>query len=130
MKNKELTKAELQLMQILWKKEKAFVNDILDSMQEPKPAYNTVSTIMRILVAKGFVSYKAYGRTHRYYPMITEKDYTNNFMTGVKNTLFGGSFTSMLSFFAQREKLSEREREDILDILNRTRKETEENKLK
>ena len=70
---KELTKAEDQIMQILWNLEKGFVNDIIEKMEEPKPAYNTVSTIVRILVKKEFVGFKAYGKSHQYYPLI-DKD--------------------------------------------------------
>ena len=71
---KELTKAEEQVMQILWKIEKGFVKDIIDSMPKPKPAYNTVSTIVRILEKKGFVGHNAYGKTHEYYPLVSKKD--------------------------------------------------------
>jgi BlaI family transcriptional regulator, penicillinase repressor len=73
---KELTKAEDQVMQILWKLEKAFVKDIVEEMPNPKPAYNTVSTIVRILETKGFVNHKAYGKTHEYFPTITKEKYT------------------------------------------------------
>lgn len=72
-KVKELTKAELQIMQLLWSKERAYVNDLLEEMPEPRPAYNTVSTIVRILEKKGFVSHKSYGNTHEYYPVV-ERD--------------------------------------------------------
>ena len=76
---KELTKAEDQVMQILWKLEKAFVKDIVEEMPNPKPAYNTVSTIVRILETKGFVNHKAYGKTHEYFPTITKEKYTKFF---------------------------------------------------
>ena len=115
---KELTKVELQLMNVLWDKEQGFVNDILAEISEPKPAYNTVSTFMRILVTKGFVGYKSFGKSHQYFPLITREDYMENFMNGVKTTFFSGSFRSMISFFAQKEKLSNKEIESIIDILN------------
>lgn len=72
---RELTRAEEQVMQILWIIKKGFVKDILERIDEPKPAYNTVSTIVRILQEKGFVSHKAYGRTHEYFPIISKSDY-------------------------------------------------------
>ena len=77
---KELTKAEEQVMQLLWKKEKAFVKDLVEQMTDPKPAYNTVSTIVRILEKKGFVDHNAYGKTHEYFPLISRKEYTRSFM--------------------------------------------------
>ena len=77
---KELTKAEEQVMQILWQIEKGFVKDVLAKMSEPKPAYNTVSTIIRILEKKGFVSYKAYGKTHEYFPIIDKTTYSNFYL--------------------------------------------------
>ena len=75
---RELTRAEEQVMQVLWKIKKGFVKDILEHFDEPKPAYNTVSTIVRILQDKGFVNHKAYGRTHEYYPVISKSEYSNS----------------------------------------------------
>ena len=80
---RELTKAELQLMQIIWDKKHVFVNDILDALKEPKPAYNTVSTIVRILEKKGFVAHEAYGKSHRYFPVISKREYMSGFMVQV-----------------------------------------------
>mgnify|MGYP001283964940 FL=1 len=88
-KMKELTKAEEQIMQILWQLEEAFVNDIVDKMPEPKPAYNTVSTIVRILEKKGFVNHIAYGKTHQYYPLISKTEYTRSFMKSFMGSYFG-----------------------------------------
>lgn len=118
---KELTKVELQLMNILWDKKAAFVNDVLEQLAEPKPAYNTISTFMRILVSKGFVGYKAFGKSHQYYPLISRETYMEYFLSSVKNTFFSGSFQSMISFFAKREKLSKKEMEDLLTMLNENR---------
>ena len=98
-KTQELTRAELEIMQILWRVERGFVNDILESMPEPKPAYNTVSTIVRILEKKGFVAHKAFGKSHEYYPLISRTEYTSSFMTSVVNNFFGGSIGNMVSFF-------------------------------
>lgn len=116
-KIKELTKVELQLMNVLWDKGQGFVNDILLEIPEPRPAYNTVSTFMRILVNKGFVAYQSTGKSHCYYPLITREAYMESFMASVKNTFFSGSFRSMISFFAKKEKLSKNEIESIMKIL-------------
>ena len=88
-KTQELTRAELEIMQILWRVERGFVNDILESMPEPKPAYNTVSTIVRILEKKGFVAHKAFGKSHEYYPLISRTEYTSSFMTHDKGISVG-----------------------------------------
>ena len=103
---KELTRAEEQIMQILWKLEKGFVKDIIDEMPEPKPAYNTVSTIVRILEKKEFVGYNAYGKTHEYFPLVSKKVYTGSFMKGFINNYFGNSYKQRVSFFAEEEDLT------------------------
>jgi BlaI family transcriptional regulator, penicillinase repressor len=103
---KELTKAEDQVMQILWKLEKAFVKDIVEAMPDPKPAYNTVSTIVRILETKGFVDHTAYGKTHEYYPLITKEKYTKFYLNNLLKGYFDGSFQNLVSFFARENKLS------------------------
>ncbi|MCF8298437.1 MAG: BlaI/MecI/CopY family transcriptional regulator [Saprospiraceae bacterium] len=114
---KELTKAEEQIMHILWKLEKAFVNDIVEKMPEPKPAYNTVSTIVRILERKGFVGYKAYGKTHEYFPLIQKEEYTSKFFNGFLKNYFDNSFQNMVSFFSKDKNLSTKEMEEIIKIL-------------
>ena len=114
---KELTKAEEQLMQILWEKEKAFVNDLLEDLPEPKPAYNTVSTVMRVLERKGFVSHKAYGNTHEYFPLVSKKEYTDQSCKTLLKGYFSNSFEKMVSFFAIEEKLSLKEMEEIKRIM-------------
>jgi BlaI family transcriptional regulator, penicillinase repressor len=103
---KELTKAEDQVMQILWRLEKAFVKDIVEAMPDPKPAYNTVSTIVRILETKGFVDHTAYGKTHEYYPLITKEKYTRFYLNNLLKGYFDGSFQNLVSFFAREHKLS------------------------
>ena len=115
---KELTKAEEQVMQILWKLEKGFVKDIIDEMPTPKPAYNTVSTIVRILEKKGFVGYTAYGKTHEYYPLTSKKEYTGSFLKGFIKNYFGNSYRQMVSFFAKEENLSVEEMEEIINLLS------------
>jgi predicted transcriptional regulator len=112
---KELTKAEEQIMQLLWQLEEAFVNDIVDKMPEPKPAYNTVSTIVRILEKKGFVDHKAYGKTHLYFPLISKTDYTRSFMKSFMGNYFGNSFREMVSFFAKHDNMSVSEIEKLME---------------
>jgi len=116
-KFKELTKAEEQLMQILWQKNKAFVNDLLEDLPEPKPAYNTVSTVIRLLEKKGFVSHKAYGNTHEYFPIVSKKEYTDLSCKTLLKGYFSNSFEKMVSFFAKEEKLSLKEMEEIKRIM-------------
>ena len=103
---KELTKAEEQIMQILWKIEKGFVNDILDGFPLPKPAYNTVSTIVRILEKKEFVAHKAYGKTHEYFPLISKEEYSslsNNIMgLMILNIKFLSFFSLLSSSFLEK----------------------------
>ena len=110
---KELTKAEEQIMQILWQIEKGFVNDVLNNLPDPKPAYNTVSTVIRILEQKGFVGHKAYGKTHEYFPLVTKSDYTVSLMSGVMKNYFGGSFKQMVSFFADGNNISLSELDEV-----------------
>lgn len=115
---KELTKAEEQIMRILWKLEKGFVKDILEKLPDPKPAYNTVSTIVRILEKKGFVSHNAFGKTHQYYPMISREKYTRLFMQNFIRKYFQDSFGEMMSFFARDKNLSLHELEDIRRMIS------------
>ena len=103
---KELTKAEEQIMQELWTLEKAFVKEIVDKLPEPKPAYNTVSTIIRILEKKGFVDHYAYGKTHQYFPLVSKMDYTKTYFRNFLNGYFSNSFQEMVSFFAKEDKMS------------------------
>lgn len=114
---KELTKAEEQIMQVLWDKKKAFVNDLLELLPEPKPAYNTVSTIIRILEKKGYVDHKAYGKTHQYFPLVSKKAYTKSTFKTMLNGYFSNSFQQMVSFFAKEENLSLSEMEEIKRIM-------------
>ena len=102
----ELTKAELEIMQVIWQKEKVLVHDILAELPEPKPAYNTVSTIVRILENKGFVSHKAYGRTYEYFPIVGKEEYTNTYMRTVLDNFFEGSVSRMVNFFSSQVNLS------------------------
>ena len=110
---KKLTQAEEQIMQVLWDLEKGFVNDIVSQLPDPKPAYNTVSTIVRILEQKGFISHKAYGRTHEYYPLVHKEEYSREYLDNFTQNYFSNSYKALASFFANTENLSIRELEEI-----------------
>lgn len=116
---RELTKAELQIMQLLWKKEKAFVNDLVGELPEPKPAYNTVSTIIRILEKKGFVSHKSFGKTHEYYPLINRDIYLNSYMGNVLQSFFSNSVPNLVSFLSKKEGISLDEANEIMEIIEK-----------
>jgi len=110
---KELTRAEEQIMHVLWEIEKGLVKDILDRLPEPKPAYNTVSTIVRILEKKGFVDHEAFGKTHQYFPRITLNEYRRGFLKSFVNRFFGNSYQEMVSFFASDRKITIQELEEM-----------------
>ncbi len=116
---KELTKAEEQVMQLLWKLEKAFVKDLIDEMPEPKPAYNTVSTIVRILEKKGFVDHNAYGKTHEYFPIVSREEYTRLYMRNFMRKYFSGSFKDMVSFFAKDDNMSLTDLDELIQDVKR-----------
>ncbi len=114
---KELTKAEEEIMQVLWELETAFVKEVIERMPEPKPAYNTVSTIVRILEQKGFVGHEALGKSHRYFPLMSKEDYTKQFMKGFVSKYFSGSYQQMVSFFTKEDNLSIEELEELMQEL-------------
>ena len=118
-KTQELTRAELEIMQILWDRGSGFVNDILEALPEPKPAYNTVSTVVRILEKKGFVDHKAYGKSHEYYPIVDRDSYTQGFMSSVLNNFFGGSPSRMVSFLSSNKSISMEEADQIMKLLKK-----------
>ncbi|MDH5603112.1 MAG: BlaI/MecI/CopY family transcriptional regulator [Cyclobacteriaceae bacterium] len=111
---KELTKAEDEIMQILWKIKRGHVKDLLEYFPDPKPAYNTVSTIVRILVTKGFVKYKAFGKTHEYYPAVPKETYSKFYLNNFLGKYFSGSFENLVSFFARENNLSLKEVEELM----------------
>ena len=115
---RDLTRAEEQVMQVLWKIKKGFVKEILEHFDDPKPAYNTVSTIVRILQEKGFVTHKAYGRTHEYYPLVTKNEYSKSHLSNFVNDYFSNSFEKMVSFFAKEKGISLQEMEEIMKIMD------------
>ncbi len=116
--NKQLTKAEEQLMQVLWELKEASVKEIIEQLPTPKPAYNTVSTIIRILENKEFVSHKSKGRGYIYYPIIEKTTYSNQSLQKLVDGYFDGSFKSMVSFFVKKNKVDVNELDTILKIIN------------
>jgi len=111
---KTLTKAEEEVMQLLWQLKKASVAEIIAEMESPKPAYNTVSTIVRILQNKAFVDYQKQGRSHIYFPVVSKENYTKFTMAKLKDNYFGGSVKSMLSFFVKKNNMSLKDLEEVL----------------
>jgi len=112
----QLTNKEEEVMQALWQLEKAFVKEILAALPQENH-YNTISTIVRNLEEKGYVSYTAYGKTHQYYPIISKEEYTKKFMNLAMKRYFNNNYMNMVSFFAKEEKISAKELREILDII-------------
>lgn len=115
----KLTNKEEEVMHIIWKLEKAFVKDVLAAIKEDKPHYNTLSTIIRNLEEKGYVSHTAYGNTHQYYPVIAKEEYRKKFMSNAIENYFNNSYKNMISFFAKEEKISAEELREILDMIEK-----------
>lgn len=108
-RNTDLTRAELEVMFIVWQKGECVVHDIREKLPEPKPAYNTVSTIIRILEKKGFVSHRPYGKVHIYYPLISQPAYTRKYVGSIIQNFFDGSISELVSFFQKQGDVSDEE---------------------
>ncbi|RYU86962.1 BlaI/MecI/CopY family transcriptional regulator [Mucilaginibacter terrigena] len=119
MEIKDLTRAEEQIMQVLWQLEKGFVKDVLDVLPEPKPAYNTVSTIIRILETKGFVDHNAFGKSHEYYPVVSKEEYKNFAADKLLTGYFDNSVNRILSFFVNKEKINLKEADEIMKLIEK-----------
>lgn len=117
---KPLTKAEEEIMQALWQLDKAFIKDVVDALPGPKPHYNTVSTIIKILEDKGFVAHESFGKANRYYAVVEKDDYSKKSMKQFVKKYFEGSFTNMLSFFAKEKDISVKDLEELLNELKKT----------
>jgi len=111
-----LTKAEEQVMQILWKLKRGLVHDVIGELPEPKPAYNTVSTVIRVLEKKGFVDHKAYGNTYEYFPLIDKDEYTRVHFRHFMKDYFDNSFPRMAAFFAKEYDMDLEEMEEMLKM--------------
>jgi len=116
---KQLTKAEEDIMQVLWQLKSANVKQIIKEFPEPKPAYNTVSTIVRILENKGFVDYEKIGKGHIYFPLLKKQDYSNQSITKLVDNYFQGSFKSMVSFFVKKNDINLKELDSVLKEIDK-----------
>ncbi|WP_207430678.1 BlaI/MecI/CopY family transcriptional regulator [Sabulibacter ruber] len=114
----KLGKREEQIMQIVWQLEKAFIKDIIDELPEPKPHYNTVATMVKILTEKGFLQAEKIGNTFQYSPLIPLAEYRKQDVASIKKKYFGNSFSKMITHFAKEEDLSNEEIDELLRIIN------------
>jgi predicted transcriptional regulator len=114
---KKLTRKEEEVMKILWKLEKAFVKDIIEEYDDPKPHYNTVSSLVRLLQDKGIVGFKQYGNTYEYFPLMTKEDYRKTFMKQVISDYFDNSYKSAVAFFVKEKGLSPAELEELIKMI-------------
>ena len=112
-----LTKAEEQVMQILWEQEEGFVKDLLEHFPEPKPAYNTVSTIIRILEKKGFVGHRSFGKSHQYYPLVSREEYRGDRFSSLMKDYFNNSMKQVLSHFSDSGSMNMKEADEIIRLM-------------
>lgn len=114
---KEITKAQEEILRALWEVGEGVVIDVIDKLPEPKPAYNTVSTVIKVLEKKGYVSHKVYGKTHVYYPIVTKEAYAGNTLKSTYTQLFNGSLNQVVSFFVKEDKVSLKELEELKNYI-------------
>jgi BlaI family penicillinase repressor len=122
-----LTKAEEQVMQILWEEKEGFVKELLPHFPEPRPAYNTVSTIIRILEKKGFVGHNSFGKSHRYYPLISREKYRNERFSSLMKDYFNNSMKQVLSHFGKSGAMSMKEADEIIQIMEELKRNSDKN---
>lgn len=116
----ELTKSEERIMQVIWRLQKAFVKDIIEELDdEPKPPYNTISSIVRLLEKKGYVNYNAYGKTYEYFPAISKEEYAKTSFSKLFSGYFDNSPKSLLSFMVKEQKLSQKDIEELNALINK-----------
>jgi len=114
---KKLTRKEEELMKILWRLEKAFVKDIVEKYPDPKPHYNTISSLVRLLQDKGVIGYTQYGNTYQYHPLISKEEYRRSFMNQIVTDYFDNSYKSAVAFFVKEKGLSDEEIEDLIKLI-------------
>src|SRR5919205_656360 len=119
---KTLTKAEEQVMQIVWKLKEGFIRDIMEALPPPKPHQNTVATILKILMEKEFVGVKVFGRQHQYYPLISKESYSKSSIKNLVKSYFGGSFSEAVSFMVKENNISLEDLETLLQQLKKGKK--------
>lgn len=115
----ELTKAQEEILQVLWELNEGVVTDVIDKLPEPKPAYNTVSTVIRVLEKKGYVIHKAYGKTHVYFPKVSKQEYRQHFFSSSLKGFFNNSVNQLVSFFVKQKKLSINELEELRKMIDK-----------
>ena len=113
----KLTNKEEEIMQVLWKLKKAFVKEVIAELPEPKPHYNTVSTVIRKMEDKGYMKHEIFGNTHRYYPIVSKENYRKNYFLDATQNYFENSYKNVVSFFAQEEKISADELREIIKLI-------------
>ena len=117
-----LTKAEEEVMQIIWDLERCLVRDVIDKLGDPDMPHSTISSVVRILEKKGFVGHKAYGKTHEYFPVITREEYAQHGVTSIMDKYFGGSPKKLVSFLVQSKDINLKELNDLVKTLDNTKK--------
>ncbi len=120
---RELTKAEMEIMRIIWANDNIFLADIYAAIDEPRPAYTTVSTVVRTLVNKGFLKFQSYGKSNCYSAAITKREYSTSAIEQMQYDLFDGSYSDMLSFFAKKESINQKQRDELIAMLSDEKKE-------
>lgn len=118
----KLAKREEQIMQAVWNLEKAFIKEIIQELPDPKPHYNSVATMVKILEEKGFLGHETIGNVYQYYPVISKEDYQRHSMKDIVSQYFDNSYSRMLAFFAKEQKLSEEELNNIVNIIKSNKK--------
>lgn len=116
---KEITKAQEDLLKALWEIKEGAISDVLDSLDDPKPAYNTVATVIKVLEKKGYVSHKTFGKTHVYFAVVSKKDYAQHLLKDTFKGLFNGSLNLMVSSFVKNKDVSLRELEELKEMLEK-----------
>ena len=124
---KKLTKAEEEIMLILWELREALVRDIMTGLSDPETPYTTVSTVIRILEKKGFASHKAFGNTYLYFPLVSKREYSRSQLNDFVGSYFNGSFSSMATFFARENDMSMEELQEMLDDMQKELKQKPQN---
>lgn len=112
-----LTKAEEKIMKILWGIKRGFIKDIIEEYPNPKPPYNSVSTIVRVLVQKEIVGFKAYGNSHQYHPMVSKEDYSKGQMKRLVSDYYNNSLSQVVNFFTESKKLDDKELDEAMRML-------------
>jgi predicted transcriptional regulator len=114
---KEITKAQEEILRVLWEIQEGVVTDVIDKLPDPKPAYNTVATVIKVLEKKGYVSHKVYGKTFVYFPVVTKEEYAQYTFSNSYMQLFNGSLNQVVSYFVKEDKVSLKELEELKNYL-------------